>query len=182
MLRRKHFMADLETMDTAPTAAIVSIGLVYFDDEKVLDQFYTPISLSSSLEAGLTKSQSTMDWWAKQSPEARSAWQTPDAPPLLNGLTKMVRWMEAHTTPKTTAIWGNGASFDVPILESAFRAVGANAPWDFWNHMCFRTVKSMFPDVGAMPRAGTHHNALDDAMHQVQHLLQIIKVKKLDIN
>lgn len=181
-MRRKHFMSDLETMDTTPNSAIVSIGLVYFDAEKVLDQFYTPVSLASSLKAGLSKSQSTMDFWAKQSPEARSAWQTPDAPELLDALTKLVRWMEGHSSKATTAIWGNGASFDVPILESAFRAVGADAPWNFWNHMCFRTVKSMFPTVAAPVRGGTHHNALDDAVHQTEHLLNIIKIKNLDIN
>jgi len=181
-MRRKHFMIDLETMDTAPTAAPVSIGVVYFDREKALDTFYTPVNLSSCLAAGLTQSMATVDWWAKQSIEARSAWQTPDAPTLLEALTRLSRWLAAHASTSDTAPWGNAASFDVVILENAFKAVGADAPWRFWNHMCFRTVKSMFPHVATPVRSGTHHNALDDAVFQTEHLLNIIRVADLDIN
>lgn len=175
-----HFMIDLETMGIRPTSAIVSIGITHFDQEKILGEFYTPVSLTSCLEHGLTQDQSTIDWWAKQSVEARAAWQTEDAPTLTDGLTLMYKWMASKGSSKNAAPWGNAASFDLVLLNNAFKAIEADPPWIFYNEMCYRTLKNMFK-VGAMTRRGTHHNALDDAVFQTQHLHRILAVHKIQL-
>lgn len=82
-------------------------------------------------------------------------------------------WLATNFTDKFT-IWSNGASFDIPILANAFRKAGMNVPWKFWNERCFRTVKSIYSDIKS-PVTETAHNALDDAMNQLQHLNLIIK-------
>ena len=52
-------------------------------------------------------------------------------------------------------------------------AAGGKAPWTFWQERDLRTLKGLSPDL-RIERSGTHHNALDDALHQarlVQHIL-----------
>lgn len=71
-------------------------------------------------------------------------------------------------------VWGNGADFDPVLLSSAYRAIGRPPPHKFYNVHCFRTLKNLFP-VEKPARDGTHHNALDDAIHQVKHLHKILQ-------
>jgi hypothetical protein len=138
------------------------------------------VNLQDCLDLGLTTTQSTIDWWALQTDEARLAWKTPDAPQLVEALTKFCQWIRKDVSPNSSIIapWGNGSDFDLPILGNAFAAVGADMPWKFWNHRCYRTIKNLFPVD--MQRRGVHHNALDDAETQAVHLLDI--TKKYGIN
>ena len=168
-------MIDLETMGLRPTSAIVSIGCVLFDQTTIKDKFYTNVSLQSCLDAGLTTDKSTVDWWAKQSEEARSAWQKDDAPSLFEGLGSFGNWLRSHCHEKFICPWGNGSDFDLVLLKSAYESQQAETPWRFYNHHCFRTMKNMFM-VDDTPRVGTYHNALDDAITQVNHLHKILSV------
>lgn len=172
-MSKKHVMLDLETMGLQPNAAIISIGAVHFGQEDIFSEFYTSVSLKSCLDHGLTQDQSTVDWWMKQSVEARSAWQTPDAPQLMEALTQFTVWLRSFGSEKEICPWGNGADFDLVLLGSAHRALQVDPPWRYYNHHCFRTMKNMF-NVPDFPRQGTHHNALDDAKHQARHLQRIM--------
>jgi 3' exoribonuclease, RNase T-like len=176
-----HIMIDLETMGVRPDAAIVSIGAVHFDQTEVHSQFHVAIQLASCLEHGLTQDQSTVDWWMKQSAAARSSWQGDHAVSLDEGMAMFSVWVRNIGSEKQIKPWGNGADFDLVLLKSAYTALNADPPWRFYNHHCFRTVKNLFPTIG-VPRAGTHHNALDDAMHQVQHLQAICKFGGLKLS
>ena len=175
-----HVMLDLETMGLRPNAAIVSLGAAHFDAENVLHTFHTPISLQSCLDNGLVTDQSTVDWWMKQSAEARSSWQRDDAPTLSDALSQFGAWLREFATLKTMVPWSNGADFDIVLMSSAHRALGADAPWMYYNQRCYRTVRNMFP-VAEMPRQGVHHNALDDALHQVRVLQLILKTHGLKL-
>jgi exodeoxyribonuclease VIII len=166
-------MIDLETMGLRPNAAIVSIGAVHFDSRDLRSEFYTAVSLQSCLDHGLTTDQSTIDWWAKQSVEARMAWQTEHAPSLTDALTGLTQWLRKIGTDKEICPWGNGADFDLVLLGSAHRALGVDPLWKYYNHHCYRTMKNMFT-AAEYPRMGTHHNALDDAIHQASHLQRIL--------
>jgi hypothetical protein len=74
-------------------------------------------------------------------------------------------------------VWGNGASFDCVILGNAYRAVGDEPPWKYFNERCYRTAKAMLPAV-PFERIGTHHHALDDAASQAQHLIKMLRAQK----
>lgn len=173
-------MIDLETMGIRPTSAIISIGAALFDHEQVLDTFYSNVNLNSSINLGMTTDQSTIDWWSKQSVQARAAWQTEDAPAIEDALKQLNDWMLGHGSRAEICPWGNGADFDLVLMNHAFNLMGVDAPWKYYNHHCFRTMKNMF-DVGQMPRSGTHHHALDDAVSQVRHLHRILQVHHLQL-
>jgi exodeoxyribonuclease VIII len=170
----RHLMIDLETMGLRPDAAIVSIGAVQFDEDTIYRQFHTAVSLASCTTFGLTTDRSTIDWWMKQSAEARSSWQRDDAPTLEDALAKFSHWIQDLIPEREVRPWGNGADFDLVILKSAYGAIGADPPWRYYNHRCFRTLKSLAPSID-VHRQGTHHNALDDALHQVAVLQAICK-------
>lgn len=177
---KKHIMIDLETMGLRPNAAIVSIGATHFDATSIFDKFHTPVSLKSCVDLGLVTDQGTVDWWAKQSDGARSSWDVVDAPDLMTALGKFSEWLRSHGSIAELCPWGNGADFDLVLLKSAYNALEADPPWKFWNHHCFRTVKNLFPhDDREVARAGTHHNALDDAIYQTEVLQNILKRHQL---
>ena len=161
----KHVMLDLETMGTRPGSVILSIGAVFFDlAGNTGDTFYRNISGRSCIDAGLKVDPRTREWWSRQSLEARTAVST-DQQPLDRVARDFSHWLRAGGG---VFVWGQGASFDPPLWEAASEAVGRSAPWRFWNIRDTRTVYDLFNfDDKAMPRAGTYHNALDDARHQV---------------
>lgn len=168
-------MVDLETLDTRPTAVILSIGacLVNWRTGEPTHPFYAVVDLASSREAGLTESQATMDWWSRQSAEARSVFTDPSAVSLQQALTGFAVYLQEFDQKKVR-IWGNGSDFDNVIMANAYDALGFDAPWRFYNNRCFRTVKNVFADRIQEPdRAGVYHNALDDALHQARILLQL---------
>lgn len=173
-MQYNNIMVDIETLSTKPHAAIISIGAVLFDAQTISEKtFYMNISAASNEEWGRDISQSTQNWWAKQSAEAKAHLQTPAPKNIGLALIKFSRFIAKHTDPKTVKLWGNGSDFDNVILATACRTVGIEAPWKFYNNRCYRTVKNLAPSI-KIERTGTHHNALHDAQSQAQHLQQVM--------
>jgi len=172
-------MVDLETRGTGPGCAILSIGAVAFDPKTGLigREFYSVVSAASCRALGLREEAGTMAWWAKQSDFARAVLGESEASEttLEQALDGLTRFLRAHGGRPSVRVWGNGADFDNAILADLYRRVGQDAPWQFWNSRCFRTLKAMNP--GREPgRTGAHHNALDDARHQAIWALRILRV------
>lgn len=163
-----NVMLDLETFSTRSNAAIVSIGAVKFEDDKILDTFYCTIDAATCKAAGLHIDKETLAWWAQQSKEARDALLV-DNLPLEVALNKFTAWFGTKSLPT----WGNGAGFDNVIMENAYRAIGQKRPWLPWDDRCYRTVKNLF-NIPIDKREGTYHNALDDALTQTKHLIKIL--------
>lgn len=161
----RHVMLDLETLDNGPTSAIVAVGAVRFDRSGVDPRgtFYSPVSAQSSIDAGLTINGSTLNWWMRQSDAARAVFAD-DAPHLADVLTGFASWL-----PDDCKLWGNGASFDNAIMANAYRAIGHPQPWEFWNDRCYRTAVAGV--TIEREQLGTHHNAVDDARSQAEHLI-----------
>jgi hypothetical protein len=173
-----HVMCDLETLDTRPSAVILSIGACTLDpgSGEITDRFYRAIDLESCQVAGLTTSESTKKWWAQQSEEARSVFSDPDRVSLLQALSDFSIFLRMLPGgPTKVKLWGNGSDFDNVILSNAYGALNFDAPWRFYNNRCYRTVRNCLKHhyVAEPDRAGTYHNALDDALHQARILLML---------
>ena len=173
MPSKTHAMIDFETLSTHPNAAVLSLGAVAFNAHGVNPEtFYVNIDREDCIKLGLHVLQSTVDWWAKQSKEAQDALLAEPVLSLLDAMTLFCQWVR-----KTGCVnvYGNGADFDNPILKSCFVALDADMPFKPYNGRCYRTIKNI-PGVPKMQqRVGTHHNALDDAMSQALHLIEINK-------
>ena len=163
-------MLDLETMSVRSNAAIASIGAVKFEvGTGIIDKFYRTIDLRTCKAVGLHIDPETVEWWNKQSKEARQA-LLKDNVSLNQALDDFTEWFGRSSLPT----WGNGAGFDNVIMENAFAACNMKRPWRPWEDRCYRTIKNII-QVPADERQGVYHNALDDALHQTRHLLKILE-------
>lgn len=162
-------MLDLETMDTGPNAAIVSIGAVKFDSAacEISGTFYTNVDLQSCLDAGLAVSGDTVMWWMEQDDDARAALR--NGTPLGTALRSFSNWCG------DVPVWGNAATFDNDIMRNAYEKAGLPCPWQYWNDRCYRTMKNLFPAVPKPPANKQAHNALADAQWQTLHLFEILR-------
>ncbi|WP_313228110.1 3'-5' exoribonuclease domain-containing protein [Leclercia sp.] len=177
-----HLMVDLETMGKKPGAPIVSVGAVFFDPASGMTgaEYYQVINLESSMSFGARPDASTILWWLKQSPEARSAIVVDDTVGLVEALEQLLDFIaeNAATGSKNVQLWGNGSSFDCSLLEAAFELADTPFPIPHWNYRDVRTVVELGKAVGLnarydIPFEGDQHNALADARHQVKYVSAI---------
>ena len=170
-MKPTNVMIDTETMDVIPGAAIVSIGAVVFDPRYNVvtdDTFYTELDWKAQ---GRSIDKGTKEWWKGQSPKAKSA---------LRGTTTLEDALEdlAFWIPPGSMVWGNGPSFDMSILEDAYRQVNMEAPWKFWNVYDCRTIKYLYESArGGFDKkvGGDAHNALHDAKYQAHYVCKMWK-------
>lgn len=162
-------MVDLETMSQKSNAAIASIGAVKFENGLIIDKFYCTVDIKSCKDVGLNIQKETVEWWSKQNPAALAELRKNNIS-IQEALDNFREWYGK----KSLWTWSNGAGFDNVILENAYRAIGEDTPWKFYDSRCYRTVKAII-NIEEEERQGTHHNALDDAVHQARHLIRILE-------
>lgn len=172
-----NIMCDLETLSSNMNAIIISIGLVYFDfcKKQLGEELYIEISLPAleeQLSLGRTFSLETMSWWCQQSDGARKVWRKQEGIEKLNN-REAINALNNFFEEDNVCLWGNGATFDNVILRSYLNSFGENARWHYSKDMCYRTMKNLFGNKAKFNRIGEHHNALDDAKSQAQHLLDM---------
>jgi hypothetical protein len=165
-------MIDIETLGTTPGAAILSIGAVVFGPEGLGDTFYAPVLLTSCIAVGLTIDPNTVAWWMQQSDEARKAAFRDDADSVSDVLEQFTCWFGLVGAERP---WCHGATFDVPLLEAAYKACGMRAPWRFYDVRDTRTLYDL-AGVKVDRTKGTHHNALDDACAQAEAAAEAMRI------
>ena len=170
-----HVMIDLETMSTAPNAAIVSLGAVLMNNiAEEISVFYCTVSLESSARAGLHIDPNTVMWWMRQSDEARQA-LAQDRTDLTDALTDFSDWLP----PFVEGVWGNGATADNVWLVEAYRATGLKRPWLYKSDRCYRTFRAQHRDVDDPIKNTDAHNALADARWQASFMRNVCEQKGL---
>lgn len=181
MTVQTHFdvMVDLETLGKTPGCVILSLGAVQFDlySGNLGAEFYQVVNTESCLKAGLTTEESTIEWWGRQSDEARvtvtEAESTETSYPLFKVLTDFGGFLHQFNL-KTVRVWGNGADFDNAILACGYQAIRQPLPWKFYHNRCHRTLKSFAPDIKKVfNKDDVKHNALTDAKVQAVQALEI---------
>lgn len=177
-----HLMVDIESMGKKPGAPIVSIGAVFFDPAsgQTGPEFYKVISLESAMEWGGVPDASTILFWLKATPEARSEIIMDHAIPLDDALLQFKDFIaeNAANGKDTVQVWGNGATFDNALLEDSYARTGISCPWKYWNNRDVRTIVELGKAVGYTPRheipfEGEPHKAISDARHQVKYVSAI---------
>lgn len=160
----KDLMIDIETAGKKAGCAVLSIGAVYFDrNGNIGERFYASMGFNAMSYGECDPD--TMKWWSEQSEEARAAafGGTQDPVKVAKEFASFI-WHDAKP-------WGNGSVFDITILEAWFEAVGVKCPWKFWNVRDVRTAVDLLGvNPKDFPRLGTHHNALDDCLHQIKYM------------
>lgn len=162
-------MIDLETLGTHPGCPVVSLGAVFFDIKtKTLGpKVYMVLDISDQIEKGRKPTGETLYWWLSQSDGAKSVFKE-RTNPVADVLKQFIQWYG-----QTDAyVWGNGATFDISILENLFRHYGMKAPWPFTKVMDLRTFRRFTGAHRSIQKIGTAHNALDDAISQATYVME----------
>lgn len=171
-----EYMVDIETYGTKPGSIILSIGVVKFHRPNIwssdkIETFYEEISINNSREYGFLQDQDTVDWWKIQ-----------DINPPINGtktvlqvMEQLTDWMNEQDPNKSKRlIWAWPPKFDITMIEMYYDKLGMSAPWYHSQVNCARTLSKTVNGMGwkikEVPPVGNHHNALDDATWQAQHV------------
>lgn len=173
---RVHVMVDIETLDNSKTSVITQIGAVAFRPGDTpgtfLREFVQWVSIASCMEAGLTVSGDTIQWWFDQDIAAiRHVFQKDKQIPLKEAMNRFREFY--HTQPQAKALWGHGSTFDNVIIDNAYRALGTQCPADFRSARDTRTLFDLVDggdwsskDGIDMNSYGPKHDGLADAKRQ----------------
>jgi hypothetical protein len=163
-----HLMIDIEGLGTGPDAAILTIAAQSFDPFSTGHyerHYYARITLESQETRRIQ--DDTLAWWATQ-PEAQAeAFAEEDRIPLDQALDELYRLAWQHDY-----IWAQGPTYDINILEHAYKSYNKTQPWKFYRIRDSRTVLSLWPERPVPP---TSHHALEDTRKQINILQQTLK-------
>jgi hypothetical protein len=177
----RHYMIDIETWDTAPTAVIRAIAIVEFDPDGwaheemvVMDCRHT---VDEQVQAGRTTSAETAAWWAKQEVRLgalltrrnhydRAGVYEPGTltPPSLE---EVVGTVAGFLWPgdDDIRVWSRG-HFDIAILEHLLASQGQGIPWRYSQVRDVRTLDELVPPV----EAEFPHHPFSDCLAQIQQV------------
>lgn len=170
-------MIDIETLGTFMNAPVVTIGACFFDPMtgEIGKKFYAKIDVKDALRFGVLDPE-TLVWWLGQEKDAQKE--------LTSGKALLAETLKElsvfYNSGHDAAIWGNGPTFDITILEYAYhKALGQKAPWPFWNVRDVRTVVQLAQGIVKKPANFTKdkvaHNAIDDCVFQVGYVSKMFQ-------
>lgn len=162
-------MIDLEGLATGPETCILTIAAQAFDPfgTGCYDQhYYARVCLDS--QPNRTIEQGTIDWWATQPPHAKEeAFSESGRIPLNQALDELGKLIW-----RSTLIWSQGPTYDMNILEHAYKSYHKPLPWKYYQVRDSRTVFSLWPDQPIPP---TTHHALEDCRRQITMLQNTLR-------
>ncbi len=169
-------MIDIETAGTNKDACILTIAAHMFDpfsDSISEKHLYKRVNIDSQTDRSID--DSTIEWWSKQ-PKASlfEAFEAPnrfDLQPVLEELSRFIFHCDF--------IWANGVTFDMNILEDAYRSYKMPLPWKYSRVRDCRTVYSLYPNLERLPAS---HNSLEDCQRQIvllQKTFKFLNIKKI---
>ncbi len=177
-------MIDLETLDTSPTAVVLSLGAVVFDPYTHARgaTFYVEFTnfLEQQTGVGRTISPSTVLWWMGQNAAAREVFKPKEASnercSALWGLTYFADYLKPLNIKR---VWAKDPDFDVVILRSLYQtnAPGLAFPFKYSAGRSVRTVEDM-PFAPLRDAPPVAHNALDDAIAQATRVQECFAALK----
>lgn len=185
-------MLDLETLSTAPDAAIVSIGACTFEtsgtpNSAARSTFRQVVHADTSQAAGGRIDAKTVIWWFGQEQAARDALTLSPALSIEDALHKFTSWVESLAMRgggrigggrlQRVRVWGNGAGFDNIVLRGAYDRSRIAPPWRYQDDRCYRTLKNLRRDI-AFEQLGIAHDALHDAVSQATQAEKIFAALK----
>lgn len=171
-------MIDVECAGKGETGALMAIGAAFFDlgTCTVGPTFCRTIHLATAVRDGGTMDAGTILWWLGQGEKARDSvrFGGQDIRVVLQDFSDWIAATQRHADVRP---WGNSNAFDLPKVATAYERAGMTVPWFWTNERDFRTVRHLYPTVEYDPsqKGDDAHNALADALFQINHLFAIKK-------
>ena len=184
---------DIETLGTRPGCPIIEIGACAVETAtgRIFEEFSMRVNPGIHFEtvkaAGLGQDPysdphsdfaKTCAWWMRDTERTGvlAAIMNPvnEIADLRTALGCLRDWMlRRMPDPKRARVWGNGPSFDIAILDQAYRDNGIERPWICWQERCVRTALDLAGHQRGSVKwaeAGPRHRALYDARHEARKL------------
>ena len=184
-----NIMIDVETLSTKTNAAIIEIAAVEFNklSGEIGDTFNVIIRPSEWGKNNRDVDGETVLWWMKQSEEAKKKYNNNEHNmfSLHNALCELSLFIKKHDNAdkqidKSVVVWGNGATMDITILQSAYEHFNMETPWKFWAVNDCRTIVDLLPYVKEQTSFdGIKHNPIDDCKYQIKYVTDTIKHLKI---
>lgn len=180
-------MIDLETLARSPDSVIISIGIVPFNlytgEFSVKDGLHLKPDQSEQTRKGRAIDYSTVKWWMLRDDEARKYFLSEPNTTTKRALEKIRDHFRKYIIPTLNSgnnvrVWGNGPTFDISILEHAFRQYEVSIPWEYGDVRCVRTIADFVPSIKDEFKnnfKGTAHNPIDDCINQIGYVSKIVQ-------
>ena len=175
---------DLETMGVSADAVVLSIAAVAFDTKKISSElelrshsFVVNCTEASNFALQRTFDQSTVDWWASQSNEAKMALQEPEPIHVVQAVKAFDTWVRS-LPQRVCSVWANSPSFDHVILQHLYKQAGLRWPFSYHIERDCRTLKNICGAGLEFFTFQPKHSALSDVLSEVamiQLLLQNLR-------
>jgi DNA polymerase III epsilon subunit-like protein len=168
----KHIVLDFETLGNRPDTAVLSLGAVFFDVNGIIKQKEWFFQVQGQLENNRSVTADTIAWWMNQGGKAKTVFERSKT----EGITirDFIPQFLEFANFKGVRAWGNGATFDISIIENIFHQTRSKLPWQYYHARCYRTMKPLFKSQKEFE--GVKHNALDDAIFQAKNLIEFFKI------
>lgn len=169
-------MIDIEGLGTGPETAILTIAAQAFDPFGAgwySKHYYARIDLESQENRKIE--QGTIDWWATQPAIVKEEAFAEDGRIPLDQALEELGKLVWHSN----RIWAQGPTYDMNILEHAYKSYNMALPWKYYMVRDSRTVFSLWP---GQPIPPTSHHALEDCRRQIgmlQNTLKYLNVREL---
>lgn len=149
-----EMMIDLETLDTKPSAVVLSIGAVVwetFHNEEgdlswaLVERFMRVLNIQKQVDKHRTVSESTLLWWQHQHEDAKAEAFNPVRQSPLSVLIEFRDFADKYADPEMgdlgiNAFWASPATFDFPIWEDFAMTFNNFVPWTYRQKYDVRTV------------------------------------------
>ena len=186
-----HFSLDIETLDTATTAVVLSIGICKFNEGIIGPRKHVALDITPQAMKGRTISTDTFHWWVKQLIEMGN---NPFPDPVLSpadALDEIKNFIHENTDLATMAncyMWVRGPHFDWAILDSLSRDfVSATPEGPLWLPVKYSHVRDQRTYCAGHEyepselHDGQPHNAVADAVHQARFIQQVARRRNEDL-
>lgn len=170
-------MIDFETFGVSKGAVICQVGAVYFDKTtgELGAEFKANIDAASHMKYGGTMDASTVYWWLAQSEAARASILADPKEDIFTVMTRLNEFLKP-----SKRVWSH-ATFDFVLLMETFRLLGIKPSVSYKAGLDLRTLTYLSgTEIKGFDRAGTHHDGLDDAKHQVKYCVAALNRVKGD--
>ena len=161
-------MIDLETLSATPDAVILQIAAVKFDPfddylERGVGTAELPclnLLVDVDTQPGRNVSESSMQWWSQQDPQIQDrVFAAQGRVAFADAMQQTHRFI----WNSSGRIWAQGTSFDISILEHAYRSLDQPYPWQYWQARDARTVM----DLCRVDLPPATHDAVEDCFRQI---------------
>lgn len=171
----KSIMVDIEALSTGINAAVLSIGVVAFNEKEVTATGGWAIS-KEDWHGEIDPS--TVRWWMEQNRQA----QEYSFRGTLRAIEVALQFADFHRIHGGDEAWANDPDFDLSILKQWWSRVPVGMKWPvhYREARSYRTLTAearrlLVPYDHAWKQEATAHNPVDDAANQARVVIEVRK-------